>query len=109
MLVGGYTTGRADVIAILRQKARPYLFSNTLAPSVVGAGLAAFDLLESDPSLVSNLRERTRYFRAEVMKAGFESRPGWTPIVVSIATPSKHLLLKHSLIVKTDFDINLCM
>ena len=60
---GGYTTGRADVVSVLRQRARPYLFSNTLAPAVVGASLEAFDMLAGSSELRNTLQANTRYFR----------------------------------------------
>ena len=60
---GGYTTGRADVVSVLRQRARPYLFSNTLAPAVVGASLEAFDMLAGSSELRNTLQANTRFFR----------------------------------------------
>eukprot|EP00877_Chromochloris_zofingiensis_P009601 jgi/Chrzof1/4895/Cz15g03140.t1 len=78
---GGYTTGRAEVIAILRQKARPYLFSNTLAPAVAGASIAVFDLLSSTTALRDKLEANTQYFRRHMTSAGFNIRPGSHPIV----------------------------
>lgn len=79
---GGYTTGRADVIALLRQRSRPYLFSNTLAPSVAAASIAVFDLLASSHALRDQLADNTAYFRAAMTDAGFDIRPGNHPIVV---------------------------
>mmetsp|Transcript_3088 Transcript_3088/g.7719 ORF Transcript_3088/g.7719 Transcript_3088/m.7719 type:complete len:440 (+) Transcript_3088:273-1592(+) len=78
---GGYTTGRADVVEILRQKSRPYLFSNTLAPPVVGASLAMFDLLSGSTELRDQLEANTAYFRREMTTAGLNVRPGTHPIV----------------------------
>ena len=60
---GGFTSGRKEIIEILRQKSRPYLFSNTLAPSIVGASLKVFDIIENDNTLIKKLHENTRYFR----------------------------------------------
>jgi glycine C-acetyltransferase len=78
---GGYTTGRADLITLLRQRARPYLFSNTLAPAVAGASLKVFDLLSASTTLRDKLEENTRYFRSAMTAAGFKIRPGTHPIV----------------------------
>lgn len=78
---GGYTTGRADLITLLRQRARPYLFSNTLAPAVAGASLAVFDLLTASTELRDRLEANTKYFRAKMTVAGFNIRPGSHPIV----------------------------
>lgn len=70
--MGGYTTGRKEIIDMLRQRSRPYLFSNSLAPSIVGASLKVFDLLENDTSLRDRLEENTRYFRSKMEEAGFD-------------------------------------
>src|SRR6056300_963764 len=70
--MGGYTTGKKEIIEILRQRSRPYLFSNSLAPSIVGASLKVFDMIESDTSLRDKLEENTNYFRSEMEKAGFD-------------------------------------
>lgn len=78
---GGYTTGRGDVVSILRQKARPYLFSNTLAPPVVGASIAAIDMLSASTSLRDQLEANTRFFRSEMTALGFNIREGDHPIV----------------------------
>jgi len=78
---GGFTTGKAEVIALLRQRSRPYLFSNTLAPPLVGAALAAFDRLSSSTELRDRLAENTAYFRKRMTEAGFKIRPGDHPIV----------------------------
>jgi glycine C-acetyltransferase len=80
---GGYTTGKAEVIALLRQRSRPYLFSNTLAPSMVAASIAVFDLLSSSSALRDKLQENADYFRRQMSAAGFSIRPGSHPIVVS--------------------------
>ncbi len=70
--MGGYTTGRKEIIDMLRQRSRPYLFSNSLAPAIVGASLKVFDLLENDTSLRDRLEENTRYFRSKMEAAGFD-------------------------------------
>ena len=78
---GGFTSSKKEVIEILRQKSRPYLFSNTLAPSIVGASLKVFELIENDDSLIKNLQENTRYFREEMKSLGFDIVDGTHPIV----------------------------
>ncbi len=78
---GGFTSGRKELIDMLRQRSRPYLFSNTLAPPVVGANLAALALLSGSTELRDKLEENTRYFRDEMTKAGFDIVPGVHPIV----------------------------
>jgi len=70
--MGGYTTGKKEIIEILRQRSRPYLFSNSLAPALVGASLKVFDLISDDTSLRDKLEWNTNYFRAEMEKAGFD-------------------------------------
>ena len=70
--MGGYTTGKKEIIEILRQRSRPYLFSNSLAPAIVGASLKVFDLLSNDTSLRDKLEWNTNYFRAKMEKAGFD-------------------------------------
>ncbi|WP_445747722.1 glycine C-acetyltransferase [Polaribacter sp.] len=70
--MGGYTTGKKEIIEILRQKSRPYLFSNSLAPTIVGASLKVFDLISNDTTLRDKLEWNTNYFRAEMEKAGFD-------------------------------------
>ena len=79
--LGGFTAGRREIIAMLRQRSRPYLFSNSLPPSVVGASLAVFELLSSTTELRDRLEVNTRRFRAGMTAAGFEIRPGDHPIV----------------------------
>jgi glycine C-acetyltransferase len=78
---GGFTTGPRVLVEYLRQKSRPYLFSNTLPPAVVMGSLAAFDLLESDPSFMTRLRENTTHFRRELTAKGIQVREGIHPIV----------------------------
>ena len=70
--MGGYTTGPKEIIEILRQRSRPYLFSNSLAPAIVGASLKVFDLIENDTSLRDKLEENTNYFRTKMEAAGFD-------------------------------------
>ena len=78
---GGFTSGRKEVIEMLRQRSRPYLFSNTLAPSIVGASIAVFDLLSETTELRDRLEENTLYFRKRMTEAGFDIKPGDHPIV----------------------------
>ena len=78
---GGFTSGPKEIIEILRQKSRPYLFSNTLAPSIVGASLSVLDILENDNSLLIKLNNNTSFFRSKMKKLGFEIKPGNHPIV----------------------------
>ena len=70
--MGGYTTGKKEIIEILRQRSRPYLFSNSLAPAIVGASLKVFDLISNDTRLRDQLEWNTKYFRTEMEKAGFD-------------------------------------
>ena len=78
---GGFTSGRKEVIEMLRQRSRPYLFSNTLAPSIVGGSIAVLDLLSETTVLRDKLEWNTQYFRNEMTKAGFDIKPGVHPIV----------------------------
>jgi glycine C-acetyltransferase len=78
---GGFTSGRREVIELLRQRSRPYLFSNTLAPAIAGASLAVLDLLEGSTALRDKLEANTRYFREAITAAGFDIKPGEHPIV----------------------------
>ncbi len=70
--MGGYTTGKKEIIEILRQRSRPYLFSNSLAPAIVGASLKVFEMIDTDTSLRDKLEENTNYFRSNMEKAGFD-------------------------------------
>lgn len=79
--MGGYTTGRQEIIEMLRQRSRPYLFSNSLAPAIVGASIAVFDLLSSNTELRDRLEDNTKYFRTEMGKLGFDIKEGTHPIV----------------------------
>ncbi len=78
---GGFTSGRKEIIEMLRQRSRPYLFSNTLAPSIVGASIAVLDMLTETTELRDKLEYNTRYFRSKVTEAGFDIKPGDHPIV----------------------------
>ncbi len=78
---GGFTSGKKEVIDMLRQKSRPYLFSNTVAPSIVGASLAVLDMLTETTTLRDKLEFNTKYFREKMTAAGFDIRPGDHPIV----------------------------
>ena len=79
--MGGYTTGKKEIIEMLRQRSRPYLFSNSLAPSIVGASIKVFDLLSSSTELRDKLEENTSYFKQKILDAGFEIKEGDSPIV----------------------------
>ena len=78
---GGFTSGPKEIIDLLRQKSRPYLFSNTLAPSIVGASLGVLELLNEDDSHLKKLKDNTKYFRDKILNLGFEIKPGSHPIV----------------------------
>ncbi len=78
---GGFTTGRQEIIDLLRQRSRPYLFSNTLPPPLVAAAIKVFEMLSSTTALRDQLEENTRYFRARLSASGFDIKPGTHPIV----------------------------
>src|SRR5712664_1371759 len=78
---GGYTSGRKEIIEMLRQRSRPYLFSNSLAPSITGASIAVLDMLSETTTLRDKLEYNTKYFRSKMKEAGFDFRPGDHPIV----------------------------
>lgn len=78
---GGFTSGRKEIIDMLRQRSRPYLFSNTLAPSITGASIAVLDLLSETTELRDKLEYNTKYFRSKMTEAGFDIKPGDHPIV----------------------------
>ncbi len=78
---GGFTTGRKEIIEMLRQRSRPYLFSNSVAPAIVGASIAVFDLLSETTELRDKLESNTKYFRQKMSEAGFDIKPGDHPIV----------------------------
>ncbi|ADR23672.1 2-amino-3-ketobutyrate coenzyme A ligase [Marivirga tractuosa] len=79
--MGGFTSGRKEIIEMLRQKSRPYLFSNSLAPSIVGASIAVFDLLSSSTELRDKLEDNVNYFKENIKKAGFDIKDGDSAIV----------------------------
>ena len=79
--MGGFTSGRKEIIEMLRQRSRPYLFSNTLAPAIVGASLRVLELLTASTALRDQLEENTKYFREQMTAAGFDITPGEHPIV----------------------------
>ena len=78
---GGFTSGKKEVIEMLRQRSRPYLFSNTVAPAIVGASIAVFDMLSETTDLRDKLESNTKYFREKMTGAGFDIKPGHHPIV----------------------------
>ncbi|KPQ13259.1 MAG: glycine C-acetyltransferase Kbl, partial [Algoriphagus marincola HL-49] len=78
---GGFTSGKKEIIELLRQRSRPYLFSNTLAPSITGASIAVFELLSETTELRDKLEDNTKYFRSKMEEAGFDIKPGQHPIV----------------------------
>jgi glycine C-acetyltransferase len=78
---GGFITGKKEIIEMLRQRSRPYLFSNTVAPGIVGASIVIFDLLNETTKLRDKLARNTKYFRRKMTKAGFDIKPGEHPIV----------------------------
>ncbi|MDC6470453.1 glycine C-acetyltransferase [Flavobacteriales bacterium] len=79
--MGGYTTGKKEVIEMLRQKSRPYLFSNSLAPSIVGAANKVFEIISDNTELRDRLEKNTKYFKSKIIAAGFEVKDGDSPIV----------------------------
>jgi len=78
---GGFTAGKKEIIELLRQRSRPYLFSNTLMPAIVGASIAVFDMLSETTDLRDKLERNTQYFRTKMTEAGFDIKPGEHPIV----------------------------
>jgi len=78
---GGFTSGKKEIIDMLRQRSRPYLFSNTLAPAIAGASIAVLDMLSETTSLRDKLESNTKYFREKMTAAGFDIKPGFHPIV----------------------------
>jgi glycine C-acetyltransferase len=77
---GGFTSGKKEIIEMLRQRSRPYLFSNSLAPAIVGASIAVLDMLSETTALRDKLEENTLYFRSKMTEAGFDIKPGTHPI-----------------------------
>lgn len=102
---GGYTSGRKEIIGWLRQRSRPYLFSNSVAPAIAATSIAVLDLLEKDDSLRRRLHDNARYFRQEMSALGFELKPGEHPIVpvmlgdAKLATTMADKLLEHGVYV----------
>jgi len=78
---GGFTSGRKEIVGWLRQRSRPYLFSNSVAPTIAAASITVFDLLERDSSLRERLHEHAAYFRNEMTARGFDLKPGEHPII----------------------------
>jgi glycine C-acetyltransferase len=78
---GGFTSGRKELVEMLRQRSRPYLFSNTVAPAIVGASIAVFDMLTETTELRDKLEVNTKYFRGKMTEAGFDIKQGDHPIV----------------------------
>ena len=78
---GGFTSGKKEIVEILRQKSRPYLFSNTLAPSIVGASLKAIEMVSENPNIIKTLKDNTKYFRQEIQKTGYDIKGITHPIV----------------------------
>jgi glycine C-acetyltransferase len=78
---GGYTSGRKEIIELLRQRSRPYLFSNTVAPAITAASIKVLDMLSSTTHLRDKLEENTKYFRENIKKAGLQIKDGIHPIV----------------------------
>ena len=77
---GGFTSGKKEIIELLRQRSRPYLFSNTVAPSIVGASITVLEMLSETTDLRDKLMENTKYFREKMTAAGFDIKPGIHPI-----------------------------
>ncbi len=104
--LGGFIGGSKDLIAFLRQKSRPYTFSNSIPPAVVGGSIAALKLLKSKPSIVSKLQKNTAYFRKKISELGFTIIPGIHPVVpvmlgeAEVAQKMSQELLKHRVYVK---------
>ena len=102
---GGYTSGRKEIVGWLRQRSRPYLFSNSVAPVIAATSIAVLDLLENDASLRNQLFENAGYFRAQMTNLGFELKPGEPPIIpvmlgdATLATSMADRLLDHGIYV----------
>jgi glycine C-acetyltransferase len=102
---GGYTSGRKEIIGWLRQRSRPYLFSNSVAPAIVAASIAVLDLLENDSALREQLHDNAAYFRSKMEARGFDLKPGQHPIIpimlgdATLATNMADQLLKHGVYV----------
>ena len=102
---GGFTSGRKEIVGWLRQRSRPYLFSNSVAPAIAAASIAVFDLLERDSSLRERLHENAAYFRSKLTERGFDLKPGEHPIIpvmlgdARLATAMADKLLKRGIYV----------
>jgi glycine C-acetyltransferase len=102
---GGFTSGRKEIVGWLRQRSRPYLFSNSVAPTIVAASIAVLDLLENDPSLRTRLHKNAAYFRDKMSALGFDLKPGSHPIIpvmlgdAKLATEMADQLLEHGIYV----------
>jgi glycine C-acetyltransferase len=102
---GGFTSGRKEIVGWLRQRSRPYLFSNSVAPTIVAASIAVLDLLESDPSLRTTLHKNAAWFRNKMSALGFDLKPGSHPIIpvmlgdAKLATEMADRLLEHGIYV----------
>ena len=102
---GGFTAGRKEIVGWLRQRSRPYLFSNSVAPTIAATSIAVLDLLESDPSLRARVHENAGYFRAQMSELGFDLKPGEHPIIpvmlgdARLATEMADRLLAHGIYV----------
>jgi glycine C-acetyltransferase len=102
---GGYISGRKEIVGWLRQRSRPYLFSNSVAPVIASASIAVLDLLQSDDNLRTNLHENAKYFRQGMTELGFDLRPGEHPIIpvmlgdAKLATSMADRLLEHGIYV----------
>lgn len=99
--MGGFTSGRSEIIEMLRQKSRPYLFSNSLAPSIVGASIKAFEIIDKDSHFKNKLDRNTKYFRRKIKQLGFEIKDGTHPIVpIMIFNAKKSQLFASELLKK---------
>ncbi len=87
--IGGFTTARREIVELLRQRSRPYLFSNSLPPAVVSAGIAVFDLMQSSTELHDKLVSNTQYFKEAIVKAGFDIKPTQSAIVAIMLYDAK--------------------
>ncbi|MGB4984567.1 MAG: glycine C-acetyltransferase [Erysipelotrichaceae bacterium] len=109
---GGFTSGRKEIIDLLRQRSRPYLFSNTLAPAITSASIKVFELITKDTSILDHLNKLTRYYRDELVKAGFDIIEGTHPIVpvmlydeITAATMAKKMMEKGVYVVAFSYPV----
>ncbi|MDH5309385.1 MAG: aminotransferase class I/II-fold pyridoxal phosphate-dependent enzyme, partial [Gammaproteobacteria bacterium] len=102
---GGFTSGRKEIVAWLRQRSRPYLFSNSVAPIIAATSIAVLDLVETDSSLRAKLHENASYFRRKMTELGFDLKPGEHPIIpvmlgdAKLASRMADRLLEHGIYV----------